>query len=86
MSNAKGTTGMVSPNRKYVQLSVEHVERLLAMFNFGVSEIIHKNNGLHAGQWLDEELYVAITELLEKANENPGARICLAHAVVRGAK
>lgn len=73
-----GMTGKVSHNRKYVQLSVQHVNRLLHVFNVG-------HFLATPDTWeMDQDINVAIRQLLEKAENTPGARICLAHAVSRG--
>lgn len=86
MSNSNGTQGRVSPNRKYVQLSVHDAVRLKQLFNRGVTEMIHEV-GCHPGQADDEMILVALDEMIDKANTmSTTARICLAHAVVRVSK
>ena len=69
-------------NRKYQQLTSEHVDRLFKMFNLGVTEDLHVS-GLHPRQAIDEELFTALRELQDKVKTVVKPTICLVHAVGR---
>jgi hypothetical protein len=76
--------GRGSGNRKYTQLTGVHLGQLFSMFNKGVNEKIHECGGSHANQHIDEAIFTALSEAIDRANQlGDNARICLAHAVRR---
>lgn len=75
--NPKGTQGRVSPNRKYVQLGLNHIECMKSAIIIGFPNDTDE---------FDQLILKAVNELIVKARAIPNARICLAHAVVRASK
>lgn len=67
----------VSPNRKYQQLSLHDAQRLLCVYRVGYSAL-----PIHTVR--DARNLSALEELVQKAEATPDARICLAHAAIRG--
>jgi hypothetical protein len=89
VNKSPGNIGKVSANRKYIQLTPDDVQYMVETMLAGEYARLNDKRPLlntPVDTQKSERTFSAVIELRDLVKLRPTARICLAHAVVRGAK